>query len=71
MEVLGYLSGFKQSAISSLAGTANDVVSGTKAVSTAGSDELLTSMKVRKDSFGRNDIIWFLESGLVSSWGSR
>ena len=51
MEVLGYLSGFKQSAISSLAGTANDVVSGTKAVSTAGSDELLTSMKLRKDSF--------------------
>ena len=46
MEVLGYLSGFKQSAISSLAGTANDVVSGTKAVSTAGSDELLTSMKL-------------------------
>ena len=51
-EVLGYLSGFKQSAISSAAGTANDVVSGSKAVSTAGSDELLTSMKLRKDSFG-------------------
>ena len=51
-EVLGYLSGFKQSRISSLAGTANDTVSGSKAVSTAGSDELLTSMKLRKDSFG-------------------
>ena len=51
-EVLGYLSGFKQSAISSAAGTANDVVSGSKAVTTAGSDELLTSMKLRKDSFG-------------------
>ena len=51
-EVLGYLSGFKQSAISSAAGTANDVVSGSKAVATAGSDELLTSMKLRKDSFG-------------------
>ena len=51
-EVLGYLSGFKQSSISSLAGTANDTVSGSKAVSTAGSDELLTSMKLRKDSFG-------------------
>ena len=50
--VLGYLSGFKQSSISSLAGTANDTVSGSKAVSTAGSDELLTSMKLRKDSFG-------------------
>ena len=51
-EVLGYLSGFKQSSLSSLAGTANDTVSGSKAVSTAGSDELLTSMKLRKDSFG-------------------
>ena len=51
-EVLGYLSGFKQSAISTAAGTANDVVSGSKAVTTAGSDELLTSMKLRKDSFG-------------------
>ena len=51
-EVRGYLSGFKQSSISSLAGTANDTVSGSKAVSTAGSDELLTSMKLRKDSFG-------------------
>jgi hypothetical protein len=51
-EVLGYLSGFKQSALSTAAGTANDVVSGSKAVATAGSDELLTSMKLRKDSFG-------------------
>ena len=51
-EVLGYLSGFKQSALSTVAGTANDVVSGSKAVTTAGSDELLTSMKLRKDSFG-------------------
>ena len=34
------------------ADTANDVVNGSKAVSTAGSDELLTSMKLRKDSFG-------------------
>ena len=51
-EVLGYLSGFKQAALSTAAGTANDVVSGSKAVTTAGSDELLTSMKLRKDSFG-------------------
>ena len=51
-EVLGYLSGFKKATISAAAGTANDVVSGSKAVSTAGSDELLTSMKLRKDSFG-------------------
>ena len=51
-DVLGYLSGFKQSSNNALAGTANDVVNGTKSVSTAGSDELLTSMKLRKDSFG-------------------
>ena len=51
-EVLGYLSGYKQSALHSAAGAVNDVVNGTKAVSTAGSDELLTSMKLRKDSFG-------------------
>ena len=51
-EVLGYLSGFKQSALHSAADAANTTVNGTKAVSTAGSDELLTSMKLRKDSFG-------------------
>ena len=50
-EVLGYLSGFAQSAIGSVASAANSTVNGTKAVSTAGSDELLTSMKLRKDSF--------------------
>jgi len=51
-EVLGYLSGFKQSALHSDADTVNDQTNGSKAVSTAGSDELLTSMKLRKDSFG-------------------
>jgi hypothetical protein len=51
-EVLGYLSGYKQSALHSAAGAVNDTVSGTVAVSTAGTDELLTSMKLRKDSFG-------------------
>ena len=51
-EVLGYLSGFKQSALHSAADAANTTPNGTKAVSTAGSDELLTSMKLRKDSFG-------------------
>ena len=51
-EVLGYLSGFKQSAIHSKADTANDTVNGTKAVTTAGSDELLTSMKLKKGDFG-------------------
>ena len=51
-EVLGYLSGFKQSALSTVADTANDVVSGSKAVSTAGSNELLSSMTLKKGDFG-------------------
>jgi len=51
-EVLGYLSGYKQSALHTDADTVNDQVNGSKAVVTAGSDELLTSMKLRKDSFG-------------------
>ena len=51
-EVLGYLSGYKQSAISGVADTENDVVSGTKAVATAGSDELLDSMQLVKGDFG-------------------
>jgi hypothetical protein len=51
-EVLGYLSGYAQSALHSAADTVNTTVNGTKAVATAGSDELLTSMKLRKDSFG-------------------
>ena len=51
-EVLGYLSGFKQSSLNSVAGTANDTVSGSKAVSGAGTDELLSSMKLKKGSFG-------------------
>lgn len=51
-EVLGYLSGFKQSALNTVADTANDTVSGTKAVSTAGSNELLSSMTLKKGDFG-------------------
>lgn len=51
-EVLGYLSGYKQSATGTNASAVNDVVNGTKAVTTAGSDELLTSMKLIKGSFG-------------------
>ena len=51
-EVLGYMTGFKQSALHAKADTANTTASGEKAVLTAGDDELLTSMKVRKDSFG-------------------
>lgn len=50
-EVLGYLSGYKQSTAGTNADTVNDVTNGTKAVSTAGSDELLSSMKLNKGSF--------------------
>jgi hypothetical protein len=51
-EVLGYLSGYKQSALHGVADTVNDQVNGTKAIDTAGSDELLTSMKLKKGDFG-------------------
>lgn len=51
-EVLGYLSGYKQSAIHANANAVNDIVNGTKAVDTAGSDELLASMKLKKGDFG-------------------
>jgi hypothetical protein len=51
-EVLGYMCGYKQSAIHSAAGAVNDQVNGTKAVATAGSDELLATMKLKKGDFG-------------------
>ena len=51
-DVLGYLSGYKQSALHDNADTVNDVVNGSKAVTTAGSDELLASMKLNKGDFG-------------------
>jgi hypothetical protein len=51
-EVLGYLTGYKQSALHGSADAVNDQVNGTKAVTTAGSDELLTSMKLKKGDFG-------------------
>jgi len=51
-EVLGYLSGYKQTNLHEQADTVNDQVNGTKAVATAGSDELLSSMKLKKGDFG-------------------
>ena len=51
-EVLGYLSGYKQSTLHTNAGAVNDQVNGTKAIDTAGSDELLSSMKLKKGDFG-------------------
>ena len=47
-DVLGYLSGFKQSSIHGSPDTVNATVNGTVAVSTAGTDELLSSMKLTK-----------------------
>ena len=54
-DVLGYLSGFKQSSIHGTPDTANTTVNGSKAVSTAGSDELLSSMKLDASDFGDGD----------------
>ena len=51
-DVLGYLSGYEQSVLHANADTVRTTFPGTKAVSTAGNDELLASMKLRKDSFG-------------------
>lgn len=51
-EVLGYLSGYKQSALHANADTVNNIVNGTKADSAAGSDELLASNKLFMASFG-------------------
>jgi hypothetical protein len=52
-EVLGYMCGYKQSVIGAPANTPRVLADmpGTKAVSTAGEDELLTSMKLTKGSF--------------------
>jgi len=51
-EVLGYLSGYKQSALHANANAVNTVVNGTKADAAAGTDELLASMKLKKGDFG-------------------
>ena len=51
-DVLGYLSGYQQSAKHVNADTARTTAPGTKAVASAGSDELLGSMKLKKGDFG-------------------
>jgi len=50
-DVLGYMSGYKQSAIHGVANTANTTAHGTKAVATAGTNELLASMQLKKGDF--------------------
>ena len=54
-EVLGYLSGWKQSALHGTPDTVNTTVNGSVAVSTAGTDELLSSMKLDASDFGDGD----------------
>lgn len=54
-EVLGYISGYKQSTISAVADAVNDQVSGSVAVTTAGTDELLASMKIDATDFSLDD----------------
>ena len=51
-EVLGYLSGYKQSALHAAADTVNTTVNGTVANAAAGTDELLAINKLNKASFG-------------------
>ena len=51
-DVLGYLSGWSQSAKHVNSDTARTAAAGTNAVSAAGADELLSSMKLIKSSFG-------------------
>jgi hypothetical protein len=56
-EVLGYLSGYKQSALHSAADTVNDTVSGTKADATAGADELLAANKLDAEDFANGQVV--------------
>jgi len=51
-DVLGYLSGYQQSAKHTQAGTARTTFPGTKALTEAGSNELLSSMQLKKGDFG-------------------
>jgi hypothetical protein len=50
-DVLGYMSGYKQSTLHSAADTANTTTNGSVAVSTAGTDELLSSMQIDAADF--------------------
>ena len=51
-DILGYLSGYQQATKNSNASVARTTAPGTKAISTAGADELLSSMKLKKGDFG-------------------
>jgi len=51
-DVLGYMSGYQQSAKHAQAGTARTTYPGTKALTEAGSNELLSTMQLKKSDFG-------------------
>lgn len=51
-DVLGYLSGYEQASKHSNASVARTTAPGTKAIATAGADELLATMKLKKGDFG-------------------
>lgn len=51
-DVLAYLSGYAQSAKHANGDTARTTAPGTKAIATAGADELLSSMKLSRPNFG-------------------
>jgi hypothetical protein len=51
-EVLGYLSGYAQTTLHEPANAVNTTVNGTRAITTAGTDELLSTMKLSRPSFG-------------------
>ena len=51
-EVLGYMAGYAQASQHANANALNTSVNGTKAVTTAGSNELLSSMQLHKGDFG-------------------
>jgi hypothetical protein len=51
-EVLGYMSGYAQASQHAVANALNTSVNGTKAVTTAGANELLSSMQLHKGDFG-------------------
>lgn len=52
-DVLGYLSGYTQSALHASPDTARTTFPGTKALTEAGSDELLSTMKLSRPLFGQ------------------
>jgi hypothetical protein len=51
-EVLAYISGYAQAGLHQVGSALNTEVNGTKAIPTAGSNELLASMQLKKGDFG-------------------